>query len=66
VVLSTHHLEEARRCDRAILLAGRVVADGDPGKVLSAENLEVAFAGRTISLRERETGAIVVVDDHGH
>lgn len=30
VVLNTHHLEEAEQCDRVIMLAGRVVADGPP------------------------------------
>ena len=30
VVLSTHHLGEARRIDRVLLLAGCVLADGAP------------------------------------
>lgn len=30
VVLCTHHLDEAEKCDRVIMLAGRVVADGPP------------------------------------
>lgn len=30
VVLCTHHLDEAETCDRVIMLAGRVVADGPP------------------------------------
>lgn len=64
VVLSTHHLEEANRCDRVILLARRVVADGPPSSVLSAPNLEIAFSGRTLALGER--GHVVLVDDHGH
>ena len=61
VVLSTHHLEEARACDQVVLLAGRVVASGIPTEVLAAENLREAFAGRVL-----ETDRGVVIDDHGH
>ncbi len=36
VVLSTHHLGEARRTDRVLLLAGCVVADGPPERGAAA------------------------------
>lgn len=62
VVFSTHHLDEARRADRVILLAGEVVADGTPSHALRPELLAVAFAGRVLRL----PGGSVVVDDHGH
>jgi len=39
VVLSTHHLDEARHCDRVLLLAGRLVADGSPDEVLRPDLL---------------------------
>jgi ABC-type Mn2+/Zn2+ transport system ATPase subunit len=62
VVLSTHHLGEARRTDRVLLLAGCVVADGPPERVLQPQLLLEAFGNRMIRTPE---GA-VVVDDHGH
>ncbi|MCP5026918.1 MAG: metal ABC transporter ATP-binding protein [Actinomycetia bacterium] len=61
VVLSTHHLEEARACQQVVLLAGRVVASGTPTEVLAPENLREAFAGRVL-----ETDHGIVIDDHGH
>ena len=36
VVLSTHHLGEARHTDRVLLLAGCIVADGPPDEVLQS------------------------------
>ncbi|MCP4084542.1 MAG: metal ABC transporter ATP-binding protein [Actinomycetia bacterium] len=61
VVLSTHHLEEARACDQVVLLSTRVVAVGSPASVLAADNLREAFAGRVL-----ETDEGFVIDDHGH
>ncbi len=62
VVFSTHHLAEARRADRVMLLAGCVLADGAPGEVLVPALLAEAFGGRLI----RDDGTTVVVDEHGH
>jgi ABC-type Mn2+/Zn2+ transport system ATPase subunit len=62
VVLSTHHLGEARRTDRVLLLAGCVVADGPPERVLQPQLLLEAFGNRMI----RTAGGALVVDDHGH
>lgn len=62
VVLSTHHLGEARRTDRVLLLAGCVVADGPPAEVLQPALLAEAFGDRMVATR---TGAMVI-DDHGH
>jgi ABC-type Mn2+/Zn2+ transport system ATPase subunit len=62
VVLSTHHLGEARRTDRVLLLAGCVMADGPPAEVLRPPLLGEAFGNR----RVRTTDGAVVVDDHGH
>jgi ABC-type Mn2+/Zn2+ transport system ATPase subunit len=62
VVFSTHHLDEARRADRVILLAGQVVADGVPADALRPELLARAFAGRVLQV----DGSTVVMDDHGH
>lgn len=62
VVLSTHHLGEARHTDRVLLLAGCVVADGSPDAVLRPALLAEAFGNRMV----RTANGAVVVDDHGH
>ena len=62
VVLSTHHLGEARHTDRVLLLAGCVMADGRPDDVLRLPLLAEAFGDRMI----RTTDGAVVIDDHGH
>ena len=49
VVMSTHHLQEARRCDRVVLLKGMVVADGPPSEVLTDANLTAAFGGQMVA-----------------
>ena len=48
VVFSTHHLAEARRADRVMLMAGCVLADGAPDDVLVPQLLAEAFGGRLI------------------
>ncbi|MBG7605112.1 MAG: metal ABC transporter ATP-binding protein [Actinobacteria bacterium] len=62
VVFSTHHLEEAKRADRVMLLAGCVIADGLPDDVLQPEHLAKAFGGRLLQVG----GQSLLVDDHGH
>lgn len=64
VVLSTHHLEEARRCDQILLLDHHPIALGPPETVLTATNLEHAFAGRT--LHATRDHPIELIDEHGH
>lgn len=49
VVMSTHHLQEARRCDRVVLLKGMVLADGPPDEVLTDANLKAAFGGVVVA-----------------
>jgi len=62
VIFSTHHLAEARRAERVMLMAACVLADGPPGDVLVPALLAEAFGGRLI----RDDGSTVVVDEHGH
>jgi ABC-type Mn2+/Zn2+ transport system ATPase subunit len=62
VVLSTHHLGEARHTDRVLLLAGCVMADGAPDDVLKPQLLAEAFGNRMV----RTDAGAVVIDDHGH
>ncbi|MCY3586292.1 MAG: metal ABC transporter ATP-binding protein [Acidimicrobiales bacterium] len=49
VVMSTHHLQEARRCDRVLLLKGMVLADGPPDEVLTDAHLTAAFGGEVVA-----------------
>lgn len=60
LVTSTHDLGEAVACDRVMLLAGRVVADGPPVDVLTPENLLATF-GVTLA---REGDRLIVTDAH--
>lgn len=60
VVFSTHHLGEARRADRVLLLAGCVLADGTPDDVLIPDRLAEAFGGRMVA------GTTMVIDEHHH
>ena len=68
VILSTHHLDEARHCDRVILLAGRVVAQGTPDEVLCPECLREAYGDRVLGDHRDHDHPhdLILVDDHGH
>ena len=68
VILSTHHLDEARHCDRVILLAGRVVAQGTPNEVLCPECLREAYGDRVLGDHRDHDHPhdLILVDDHGH
>lgn len=63
VLITTHHLDEARRCERAILLNRTIVADGTPDEVLTVANLAATFGPRVLNVPSDEP---VLVDDHGH
>ena len=64
VVLSTHHLDEARHADQILLLATRAIATGPPDEVLTEANLRAAYGNRVLSPRDGEE--LAVLDDHGH
>lgn len=68
VVLSTHHLGEARQADQVVLLAGCVVAAGSPDEVLQPALLAEAFGHRLVggNVAEGELAAMALVDEHGH
>lgn len=63
VITTTHSLEDAGRCDRVILLARRIVADGPPDHVLSHEHLDQAFGSALVRL---PGGATLLDDPHHH
>lgn len=62
VIMTTHDLSEARSADYVILLAGRVVASGTPGEVLTEEVLVEAYGP---SLLHVEKGRLFL-DDPAH
>jgi manganese transport system ATP-binding protein len=63
VVMTTHDLGEAADTDHVLLLAGRVVAEGPPAEVLTAEHLATAYGGRLLRLPD---GAVLIDDPHHH
>jgi manganese transport system ATP-binding protein len=63
VVLTTHDLGEAAAADHVLLVAGRLVASGPPGEVLTPEHLTAAYGGQLLRL---EDGGVVLLDDPHH
>lgn len=63
VVLTTHDLDDARRADHVVLLAGRVVAQGPPEEVLVPDVLRSAYGGRLLVVGD---GRIHLDDPHHH
>ena len=61
VLVATHDLDDARRCDRVVLLATELVAEGTPDEVLVEANLTRAFGGRVLRLPD---GQLLVDDPH--
>lgn len=61
VITATHDVGEAARCDRVMLLAGRLIADGPADEVLTPDNLLSTFG---IGLSR--AGDHLVVTEHGH
>ena len=68
VIITTHHLDEARHCDSVVLLANRLVAAGTPDEMLTEEWLREAFGERLLGRHadHDHTQDLIVLDDHGH
>ena len=68
VIITTHHLDEARHCDSVMLMANRLVASGTPDEMLTEERLREAFGDRVLGDHaEHDHGQdMIVLDDHGH
>ena len=68
VIITTHHLDEARHCDSVLLLANRFIASGSPQEMLTEKRLREAFGERLLGDHrdhEHDQG-MIVLDDHGH
>lgn len=61
VVMTTHDLDDARRCQQVLLLDTTPVAIGTPAAVLTEEHLRRAFSGQFIRIGDK-----VIVDDPHH
>lgn len=61
IVVTTHNLEDARRCDQVLLLDRSPVAVGTPDEVLTEEHLRQAFGGRFVRV-----GGELILDDPHH
>lgn len=62
VVMTTHNLDEARRCNHILLLDSAAIAVGTPDEVLTEENLVRAFGGRFIRVGDE----FILDDPHHH
>jgi ABC-type Mn2+/Zn2+ transport system ATPase subunit len=63
IVSATHDVGEASECERVMLLAGRVVADGPPPVVLTPENLLTTFG---VGLTHVDGRLVVTEHTHDH
>ncbi|NNE96590.1 MAG: metal ABC transporter ATP-binding protein [Acidimicrobiales bacterium] len=61
VVVTTHNLDDARRCDQVLLLDTSPIAVGSPDEVLTEEHLRRAFGGKFIRI-----GDEMLLDDPHH
>ena len=68
VIITTHHLDEARHCDSVMLMANRLVAAGPPDEMLTEERLRQAFGDRLLGdhAGHDHDQSMMVLDDHGH
>jgi len=68
VVVTTHHLDEARHCHTVMLLATELVAVGTPEQVLQPANLRTTFGDRVLGDHEAHDHGheLLILDDHGH
>lgn len=63
VVYTSHDVATVADADVGVLLAGRLVAAGDPSEVLVAEHLREAYGGR---FQITERGSVILDDPHHH
>jgi ABC-type Mn2+/Zn2+ transport system ATPase subunit len=67
VVIATHDIADAQQCQQVMLLAGRVVAQGTPDEVLTAEHLLDAFGIALRSVRHDDHEDLILTEEpHEH
>lgn len=62
VVMTTHNLEEARRCGYVLILNSSAIAFGTPDEAMTADNLRQAFGGKFIQVGDQ----FILDDPHHH
>lgn len=62
VVVTTHSLDDARRCDHVLLLDTEAIASGPPSQVLTEQHLSRAFGEQFIRVGD----ALILDDPHHH
>lgn len=63
VIVSTHEFADAQAADHVVLLAGRVVAAGPPGQVLTHDLVADAYGGHAHVM---DDGTVLIDDPHLH
>jgi len=66
IVIATHDLEQARRCDSVICLNRRQIAVGPGDRVLDRETLEATYGGAIVEIPGTESKAILPPHHHHH
>ncbi len=66
LLIATHDIEQARRWDRVLCLAGRQVAYGAPGETLTTSVLEATYGGEIVVLEDGRRAVAVQHHDHAH
>ncbi|MEX1106844.1 MAG: metal ABC transporter ATP-binding protein [Ilumatobacteraceae bacterium] len=67
VVTATHDIADAQTCDQVVLLAGRIVAQGTPQQVLTADHLLDAFGIALQSVEHQSHRDLIITEQpHGH
>lgn len=62
VIVTTHELDDARRCDQVLLLNTRAIAVGSPAEVLTEVHLREAFGRGFIRVGDK----LILDDPHHH
>lgn len=62
IVVTTHSLDEARRCDNVLILNTSAIALGTPDEVLTENNLREAFGGNFVRIGDK----FILDDPHHH
>lgn len=66
IVIATHDLEQARRCDSVICINRRQIAVGPGDRVLDRETLEATYGGAIVEIPGTESKAILPPHHHHH
>lgn len=66
VLVASHDVDHARAADRALCINGRVIADGDPGSVLTDDALRETYAADLTIVTSADGTPIFAAAEHHH